>query len=314
MNALIQRLCGSPQLAWRLLAQRAAQKEIRPFVGTGLFLAWALALPGSASGGAASTNITPGPLVVETEFFSGFGWNRRELEPKAPSVSFWLESSLKRVFPTSLPGNCQTLDQLTPRNARFSFQACLRNDRSWPAEVECAVTGADDLRIQVRRVGFVPQWNYTGDTPTSELDGLDHIPGLVPDPLFPESKATVGPFAAQSFWITAHVPPQAKPGPRTLMVRFTSPVLKRDANLTVRVEIGPLVVQPRKQFPVTHWWNADAIYDWHKQPVQRGWIQAVRVAAFLVLQGRARQSLCGHADPAVSVEGGARTIALAQRH
>ena len=189
------------------------------------------------------------PLVITTDFFSGFGWNRRELELREPAISFWLESSLKRVFPTSLPGNGQTLDQLTPRNARFSFQACLRNDRSWPMEVECSVSGAEDFSVQIRRVGFVPQWNFTADTPESELDGLGHIPGLVPDPLFPESKATVGPFAAQSFWISVQVPAEAKPGVRTLTVRFTSPDSEASRRLTCELEICPLVVRAPQELP-----------------------------------------------------------------
>ncbi|HPP20219.1 MAG TPA: DUF4091 domain-containing protein [Phycisphaerae bacterium] len=225
----------------------------------------------------ADPELANGPLVITTDFLSGFGWNQRELELREPAISFWLASSLKRVYPTSLPGSRQALDQITPRNARFSFQACLRNDRSWPAEVECSVSGADDLTVQVRRVGYVPQWNYTGDTPETELDGIGHVPGLVPDPLFPESKATVGPFATQSFWITVRVPAEARVGSRKLIVHFRSPILKKDATLTVRVQVHPLVVRPRAGFPVTHWWNADAIYDWYKQPVLgEEWFRAVR--------------------------------------
>jgi len=143
-----------------------------------------------------------GARVVKTDFYTGFGWNSRKWQDEDPSVSFWLESSLKRVFPTSTPGDKQTLKLLTPRNARLSFQACLRNDRTWPIDIECSVSGADDLKVKVRRVGFVPQQNYTGDTPKKELDGWGYIPGLVPDPLFPEIKALVGPFGTQSFWIS----------------------------------------------------------------------------------------------------------------
>ena len=140
----------------------------RAALGPGLLLALALALPGPVSG-AASTNTPPGPLVVETEFTSGFGWNWRALERTNPHVSFWLESSLARVFPTSPAGNSRVLRQLTPRNARCSFQACVRNERSWPMDVECAVAGAEGLKIQVRRVGFVPQWNFTADTSEGEF-------------------------------------------------------------------------------------------------------------------------------------------------
>jgi hypothetical protein len=208
-----------------------------------------------------------GPVVVTTDFESGFGWNWPALQKEEPTVSFWLESSLKRVYPASPVGDRRTIRLLTPRNARQSFQACLRNDRTWPIDVECSVTGADDLKVQVRRVGFVPQLNYTADTPKGDLAGWGHVPGLVPDPLFPEFKALVGPFGAQPFWITIETPADVEPGLRTITVQFSSPRLKEPVQLKAEVEICPLVVQPRKDFPVTHWWNADAIYDWYKQRV-----------------------------------------------
>jgi hypothetical protein len=208
-----------------------------------------------------------GPVIVTTEFFSGFGWNWPAVDNRQPTIAFWLESSLTRVFPTSPAGEKRSIQLLTPRNAQLSFQACLRNDRSWPLDVECTVLGADGLTVQVRRVGFVPQWNYTADTSQDELDGLGHVPGLVPDPLFPESKARVGPYATQPFWITIRVSADAKPGMRQLTVQISSPRLKEPVQLTAELEIHPLIIQPRKGFPVTHWWNADAIYDWYKLPV-----------------------------------------------
>jgi hypothetical protein len=208
-----------------------------------------------------------GPAVVTTDFFSGFGWNWPALQEEKPTVTFWLESSLKRVYPASPAGDKRTIRLLTPRNARQSFQACLRNDRTWPIDVECRVLNAEGLKVQVRRVGFVPQWNYTADTPKSDLDGWGHVPGLVPDPLFPESKALVGPFGVQPFWITIETPADVEPGLRTLTVQFSSPSLKEPVQLTAEIDVCPLVVQPRKDIPVTHWWNADAIYDWYKQPV-----------------------------------------------
>ncbi len=220
---------------------------------------------------------TNGARVVTTEFYTGFGWNWRKLQNEDPSVSFWLETSLNRVYPTSLPGDKQTLKLLTPRNAHLSFQACLRNDRTWPIDIECSVSGADDLKIRVRRVGFVPQFNYTADTPKKELDGWGHVPGLVPDPLYPESKALVGPFGTQPFWISVEVPANAKTGVRELSVKFTSPTLKEPVILKVELEINPFVVKERQNFPVTHWWSADAIYDYYKLPVLGDeWFHAVR--------------------------------------
>jgi hypothetical protein len=205
-----------------------------------------------------------GPIVVNAGFPASY-YNPAAFK-EVPTVSFWLETSLNRVFPASKPGN-RTLTQITARNARCSFQACLRNDRSWPIEAQCAVSADKDLKITVRRVGYVPQWNFTADVPQCELDGWGHVPGLVPDPLYPEPKALVGPYGAQSFWITIEVSADARPGIRKLPVTFTSGALKEPVTLTAELEISPVVLQPRQNFPVTHWWNADAIYDWHKLPV-----------------------------------------------
>ncbi len=205
-----------------------------------------------------------GPVTVKAPFQSSYYDPNSYKEPQ--TVSFWLESSLNRVFPTSAPGS-RRLSEITARNARFSFQACLRNDRSWPIDVQCSVAGADDLKISVRRVGYVPQWNYTADVPKSELAGWGHVPGLVPDPLYPEPRALVGPYGAQSFWVTIQVSPEAKPGVRKVPVTFTSATLKEPVILTAEIEISSVTLHARRDFPVTHWWSADAIYDWYKQPV-----------------------------------------------
>jgi hypothetical protein len=208
---------------------------------------------------------TSGPLVLDVGFASSYPTDPvRDKQP--PRVSFWIESSLQRVFPTQKPGD-QHFHGLAARNGRFSFQACLRNDRPAPVDVECSVPSSEGLKISVRRVGFVPQWNFTADVPPSELDGWGHVPGLVPDPLYPQPRATVGPYAAQSFWITVEVAKDAKPGLRKLPVTFTSASWKQPVTLNGELEISRFVVQPRKDFHVTHWWNADAIYDWYKQPV-----------------------------------------------
>ncbi len=227
------------------------------------------------------TNVTStngaGPLVVQTKFKSGFGWNTRALETNDPAVTFWLESSLRRVYPASRPQRKTALRLDTPRNARFSLQACLRNERSWPLDVECAVSAPQGLKVQVRRVGFVPQWNYTGDTPPVELDGAGYVPGLVPDPLYPESRALVGPYGTQPFWISVQVPPDATPGKQVLSVQFKSSDLDEPVSLSMEIEILPLVVRERENFPVAHWWCADAIYDWYRDPVLGDeWLSRVR--------------------------------------
>jgi hypothetical protein len=243
---------------------------------------WALLL-GTAMTATGNSDKEPGvidqskSLAVETDFTSGFGWNHPRYLDESPSVVFWLETSLRRVYPNSPPEGKRSLDLVTARQARLSFQACLRNERSWPMDVQCEVSGAEDLEIRVRRVGWALQSSLTGDVAPMHLDGVGYVPGLVPDPLFPEPRATVSPYANQSFWVTVQVPADVPPGPRQLEVRFSSPALRKDVRLMVKVDVRPLVIESRRDFPVTHWWNADAIYDWYKlKPFDEEWFRIVR--------------------------------------
>lgn len=199
------------------------------------------ALPASAQG----------PLTIETDGKPGM------------KAQFWLESSLKRIYPKSEPGDAKPLEIIAPRNGQVSFQACLRNERPSEMKAVCTVTGADDLKIQVRRVGYVPMAHGTTNTDKSELEGGNFIPGLVPDPLFPENSAVVGPYENAAFWITIKVPTDAKPGLRTLNVHWDF-LNDKKADLTADVEVSEFVVKPRHDFPVIHWWRGEAIWDWYK--------------------------------------------------
>jgi len=144
------------------------------------------------------------------------------LVPKSAAASLWLENSLTRVFPNSPPGS-STLHLRSARNARIAFQVCVRSDAVKPLRVECAVAGADDLKPRVRLVGLVPMAHHTPNTAAEELDGLDNVPGLVPDPLYPETSVTLGPRESRSFWITLNVPADAAVWPRDITVKLSFP-------------------------------------------------------------------------------------------
>ncbi len=193
-----------------------------------------------------------GPLVVRPD-------GKPDLE-----VLFWLQSSLKRVYPKSEPGSAEPLSIIAPRNGRVSFQACLRNNRPWELRPTCAVTGADGLQVQVRRVGYAPLTHVTTDTDRSELEGGDLIPGFVPDPLFPENSAVVAPYENCAFWVTMKVPADAKPGPRKLNVHWSFHDGTQKADLTADLEVSEFQVKPRKDFPVIHWWRSECLWDWYK--------------------------------------------------
>jgi hypothetical protein len=191
------------------------------------------------------------PVIVETNGGPG------------AHLSLWLESSLKRVYPGTKPGTA-ALDLLAARNSKVAFQACIRNESVKPIKIECKVIGADDLKPQVRFVGLVPLTHFTPDTAPEELEGVGHVPGLVPDPLLPQESADLGPFESRSFWITLNVPADAKPGDREFSVRLTLPNSKKSGDLPVKLATSSLVVKPREGFPIIHWWRGEANWDVYK--------------------------------------------------
>ena len=212
------------------------------------------------------------------------------------NIVCWLQSTLQRVFPSSPNRNpgptsttgTQPLQVVAARNERVSFQACARNLGLDKADVSVVVTaaGAGDLNIEVRRVGCVPVPHHNTDTPLEELYGFGHIPGYVPDPLWPETTASLGPLESQSFWITVFVPAEAQPRLQEIAVQFQHQGAAI-AQLTVRLEVRVLVVQQRQGVPVTHWFYADALCDWYKvEPFEdRFWTIVRSYMADLVLHG-----------------------------
>ncbi|HEY3457388.1 MAG TPA: DUF4091 domain-containing protein [Bryobacteraceae bacterium] len=192
-------------------------------------------------------------------------------------IRVWLETSLQRVFPNTAASARNELRLISARNQRVSFQICVRNETTKRAKIECDVSGAPDLQVQVRRVGYVPLPHHTTDVPASDLDGLGCVPGLVPDPLFAEQKTSVGPWETQSFWITVTVPAEASPGSKPLTVRTVADSGPLES-LTAHIDVRSFMVKPRRNFPVTHWWHADAIYEAYKiEPFGERWWQLVEM-------------------------------------
>lgn len=147
------------------------------------------------------------------------------------------------------------------RGEQVSFQACFRTAAE-AREVTATVT-AGDLPVQVRRIGYVPLPHFNTETSLDELDGAGHVPGLVPDPLFPETTANAGPWETGAFWVTIQIPETVKPGRRQVQVTLSaegeSPV-----TLTANLRVHRGVLQPRHDFPVTHWFYSDALCDWYQ--------------------------------------------------
>src|SRR5688500_19302341 len=90
--------------------------------------------------------------------------------------------------------------------------------------------------------------------PRDEVEGIGHIPGLCPDPLYPEVTAHVGPKSNGVFWVSLTVNEATPPGTYPLKVRmtfedefsYTDWVRPKPwtVELDVSVEVTPLVIRP----------------------------------------------------------------------
>lgn len=177
------------------------------------------------------------------------------------TVSVWLETSLKRVFPQSLPAATPALEILAARNSHVAFQVCFRNQTKDQTHVSCTMEDAASFTPGIRYVGLVPMKHFNTDVTPGELDGVGYLPGWLPDPLYPRQDADANPYESRSFWITLHVPADLTPGIHTCHVKISwgkgEDAVTR--SLPVTVKVSSLVIQPRKNFHVTHWWRGEAV-------------------------------------------------------
>ncbi|MGZ4973476.1 MAG: DUF4091 domain-containing protein [Limisphaerales bacterium] len=195
-------------------------------------------------------------------------------DPQA-KAEVWLESSLARVYPDTKPGRAE-LELLVPRNGRVAFQICARSEKIQVLHVEPKLIGADDFKSKMRFEGLVPVQNFSANL--SEVEGLGEIPGMVPDPLLPNTKVNFGPYQSRAFWVTLNIPATATPGPRKITVRVALHTGEKGSKTTVvelplKLTVSRFVIQPRHDFPVTHWWRGEATWDYYKTGMfdQRWW-------------------------------------------
>lgn len=188
----------------------------------------------------------------------------------------WLSHSLRRVYPGTPASATRQLTLRAARNERLSFQACARNLGAGALDAHIMIEAPDDLGARARRVGYVPVAHFNTDTPADELDGIGHAPGFVPDPLFADDHVQLGPFETHAFWITVSVPADIAPGPREVRVTFTLGEHQRET-LSATIDVRPVTVAARHDFPVTHWFYADALCDWHKlEPFEEKFWEVVK--------------------------------------
>lgn len=177
-------------------------------------------------------------------------------------MTVWLETSLKRIFPQSPAGTARELELTVARGSRVSFQVGFHSDLKDQVHIECSMENAGELKPRIRYVGLVPMHHFTTDVRKEEMDGIGYLPGLVPEPLYPLTKVEANPYASRSFWVTLQIPEGMTPGMHTYDVKLKWN--KGEQTLRLKLDVSKLVLQPRRDFPVTHWWRGEATSIYYK--------------------------------------------------
>ncbi len=183
----------------------------------------------------------------------------------------WLSSSLRRFYPSSPIEPSRMPALAAARGERVSLQAVFRgaDTAQW---ITAVVTAPDELTARVRRVGYVPMPHRNTETPVEYAEGSAHIPGFVPDPLWPDAVIQAGPQETHAFWITIQVAADTPPGAYSIAVTLTAGDGDA-ARLSASLVVHGAVLPARHDFPSTTWLYADALCDWyHVDPfTERFW-------------------------------------------
>ena len=179
----------------------------------------------------------------------------------------WMSNSLTRYYPASEARRQDSIELEAARGERISAQVVFRTEYlEGPIEVTATANAPEGVSVKIRRVGYVPMPHLNTGVPSDDIEGVGHIPGLVPDPLFPENTAPAGAFETQAFWLTLIIDKEIKPG-RYIMPITLSVGGNTAASLQVTLNVHPAVLPLRRDFPVTHWFYADALCDWYKTEI-----------------------------------------------
>jgi len=180
------------------------------------------------------------------------------------SVAVWLSSSCVRHCPGTPAGRRRRFEIAAALNEQFSFQVCLRSESDEPVNVVARAEVPRGWTARVRRVGYVPvpHFNTQIVREPSELDGIGHVPGYVPDPLLDAETCLLPPKETHAFWVTVRPGRAAVPGPHRVPVAVT-PEGRRPVTAEVTAQLYDLRLRKRRGFTITHWFYADAILDWY---------------------------------------------------
>ncbi|MFW6270247.1 MAG: DUF4091 domain-containing protein [Bacillota bacterium] len=178
-------------------------------------------------------------------------------------IDCWLENSLERVYKndSAMSNNFQKVN--LAQNDKGSFQVCLRKkvNNGDIEKVNLKVEASKEIEVKARKIGYVPVPHFNTQTEAKELAG--NLPGYVPDPLFENLEMTLVPGETCCYWISVitHEDTPAGTYPVNLILENEE---GNTYQLKAEVDVYPLKIKERTDFPVTHWFYADALCDWYE--------------------------------------------------
>lgn len=176
-----------------------------------------------------------------------------------------LQDMFTRVYPTGNHAGANLIRLAAARGARTAFQivAANRDDRHGVVKLKVEVETPQTVDTRIRRIGFVPLPHFNTHVPRDERDGLGHVPGFVPDPLYDTQETGIPPGEAVAFWITVKPGAECRPGIHRIVVHVL-PENQPPVRLQARLRVYPVVLPARRGLPVVQWFYNDALMDWYK--------------------------------------------------
>ena len=181
------------------------------------------------------------------------------------ALQSWL-ATLERYYPRDTRRSSDDPRLDLALNERGSFQLVMRDPDTERQPVIVQATGPEGWGVRVRRVGYVPVRHL--NTPVLrdplETDGLDQVPGYVPDPLFDEDAVMLRNGETHAFWISVTPPEGARVGDYAIDVTAHGPIGDTLATHRLIVTLHNLRLEPRRGFNITHQFSADGLLDWYR--------------------------------------------------
>ena len=125
---------------------------------------------------------------------------------------------------------------------------------------------SDGVVIRSRRVGYVPLPHYNTATEASERYNYGAVPAFAPDPLYDDTRTTLGPSERVVYWVSLKIDTEAEAGQRIIDYELIGGEAGGEESIalgSVDLRIADIRLEPRHGLDVIHWFYPDTILDFY---------------------------------------------------